>query len=76
MSSKASVDTWLRGIAGTFVLASVALGWFVHPGFFLFTAFVGANLLQSAFSGWCPRMAILRKVGIRDAAAPASSQAT
>jgi hypothetical protein len=76
MSSKASVDTWLRGIAGTFVLASVALGWFVHPGFFLFTAFVGANLLQSAFSGWCPMMAILRKVGIRDAAAPASSQAT
>ncbi len=67
MRSKATVDTWLRGIAGTFVLASVALGWFVHPGFFLFTAFVGANLLQSAFTGWCPMMSILRALGVRDA---------
>ena len=49
-----SIDDWLRGIAGTFVLASLALGWFVHPGFFLFTAFVGANLLQSAFTGHVP----------------------
>ena len=69
MSSKATVDVFLRGIAGTFVLLSVALGWFVHPGFFLFTAFVGANLLQSAFSGWCPMMSILRKLGVRDVAA-------
>ncbi len=74
MTSKASVETWLRGIAGAFVLASLALGWFVHPGFYLFTAFVGANLLQSAFSGWCPMMAILRKVGVRNAGTPAASQ--
>ncbi len=74
MRPKATIQDWLRGIAGTFVLLSVALGWFVHPGFFLFTAFVGANLLQSAFSGWCPMMAILRKLGVRDAGAPAASR--
>ena len=58
------VNAWLRAIAGLFVVASTALGYFVHPGFFAFTAFVGLNLLQSAFSGWCPMMAILRKLGI------------
>jgi len=66
MRPKATIQDWLRGIAGTFVLLSVALGWFVHPAFFLFTAFVGANLLQSAFTGWCPMMAILRKLGVPD----------
>jgi len=47
-----NVETWLRLIAGFFVMASVALGWFVSPWFLLFTAFVGANLFQSAFTGW------------------------
>lgn len=70
-----TVNDWIRGIAGVFVLASVALGYFVHPAFFLFTAFVGANLLQSAFSGTCPMMAILRKLGVPDAAAPARPKA-
>jgi hypothetical protein len=60
-----NVETALRGIAGTFVLLSLALGYFVHPGWYLFTAFVGANLLQSAFTGWCPMMAILRRLGLR-----------
>jgi hypothetical protein len=63
-----TVNDALRAIAGFFVLASVALGYWVHPGFLLFTAFVGANLLQSGFSKWCPMMAILGKVGLRDAA--------
>jgi hypothetical protein len=54
----------LRAIAGFFVLVSLALGWWVHPAFFLFTAFVGANLLQSAFTRWCPMMAILRKAHV------------
>ncbi len=58
------VNSWLRAIAGTFILMSVALGWFVSPYFYLFTAFVGLNLLQSAFSGWCPMMTILRKAGV------------
>jgi len=61
-----TMNEWLRAIAGTFVLLSLALGWFVHPGFFLFTAFVGANLLQSAFTKTCPMMAILRRLGIRE----------
>jgi Inner membrane protein YgaP-like, transmembrane domain len=65
---KRSVDDWLRGIAGTFVLASLALGWFVHPAFFLFTAFVGANLLQSAFTGTCPMKSFLRKLRVGEAA--------
>ncbi len=57
----------LRSIAGLFVLVSVALGYWVHPAFLLFTAFVGANLLQSGFSKWCPMMAILRKAGLKGA---------
>lgn len=61
-----NVNEALRLIAGFFILLSVALGWFVHPGFYLFTAFVGLNLLQSAFSKWCPMMAILRKAGVRE----------
>ena len=61
-----NVNEALRMIAGIVVLASVALGWFVHPGFFLLSAFVGLNLLQSAFSKWCPMMAILRKAGVRE----------
>lgn len=61
-----TVNDALRAIAGFFVLASVALGYFIHPGFFFFTAFVGANLLQSGFSKWCPMIAILKKIGLRD----------
>ena len=60
-----TVDRWLRMIAGTFVLLTVALGLWVSPYWFLFTAFVGLNLLQSAFTNWCPMMTILRKVGVR-----------
>lgn len=63
-----TVDRYLRAIAGLFVVASVALGYWVHPGFFLFTAFVGLNLFQSAFTNWCPMMMILRKSGVPDAA--------
>lgn len=57
----------LRFIAGFFVLASVALGYFVHPAWFLFTAFVGLNLVQSAFSRTCPMMWILKRAGMRGA---------
>jgi hypothetical protein len=59
-----TVDESLRGIAGAFVLLSLALGYWVHPGFYLFTAFVGLNLLQSAFTGWCPMMWLLRRAGV------------
>jgi hypothetical protein len=59
-----SIERWLRLIAGFFVMSSVALGYWVHPAWFLFTAFVGANLFQSAFTNWCPMMAILQKLGV------------
>lgn len=59
------VNAWLRAIAGFFVMLSLALGYWVHPGWYLFTAFVGLNLFQSAFTGWCPMMSILRLVGVR-----------
>ncbi len=61
-----TIDRVLRGMAGFFVLVSVALGYWVHPGWFLFTGFVGLNLFQSAFSNTCPAMAVLRKLGVRE----------
>jgi len=59
-----TIDRLLRMTAGAFVLISVALGYWVHPGWFYFTAFVGLNLFQSAFTNWCPLMTILRKAGV------------
>ena len=59
-----NVDSWLRLIAGGLVAASVLLGIYVSPNFLWFTLFVGLNLFQSAFTGWCPMMTILRKSGI------------
>ena len=54
----------IRAMAGTFVLTSLALGYWVSPYWFLFTAFVGLNLLQSAFTKWCLMEDILKKAGI------------
>lgn len=59
-----TVERSVRALAGVFVLASVALGYFVHPGYLVFTAFVGANLLQSAFTDACPAMTLFRKAGL------------
>ena len=61
-----TVDDYLRAIAGLLILLSVALGYWVHPGFFLFTAFVGLNLLQSAFTKKCPMISMLHAIGIPD----------
>lgn len=60
-----TVERGLRLVAGTFVLLSVALGVTVSPWFLAFTAFVGANLLQSGLTDWCPMMTILSKTGLR-----------
>ena len=60
-----TVNEALRMMAGLFVVASVALGYFVSPWYFAFTAFVGLNLFQSAFTRWCPMMWILGKAGLR-----------
>ena len=59
-----TIDRWLRLIAGTFVIASVALGYWLSPYFFLFTAFVGLNLFQSGLTNWCPMMTFLRLLGV------------
>ena len=60
-----SVERSLRLIAGGFVTASVLLGIYVNQNFLWFTLFVGLNLFQSAFTQWCPMMAILRRAGVR-----------
>ncbi len=64
-----NVERLLRLIGGLFVAASVLLGRYVHPYFYWFTLFVGLNLFQSAFTNWCPMMAILRRAGVEDAGA-------
>lgn len=62
-----TINESLRAIAGLFVLLSVALGYFLQqPWFFAFTAFVGLNLLQSAFTRWCPMISILRALGVKE----------
>jgi hypothetical protein len=61
-----NVNDALRLVAGLVVVLSVLLAHFVHPYWLWLTLFVGANLMQSAFSKWCPMMTILRKAGVRD----------
>jgi len=61
-----TVNRLLRLIAGFFVLLSVALAHFHSPYWLWFTAFVGANLLQSAFTDWCPMMSLLRRIGVSE----------
>ena len=56
----------IRLIAGTLVMGSLALGWWVNPYWFLFTAFVGLNLFQSALTKWCLMDDILRKLGVSE----------
>ena len=59
------VERTLRGIAGFFVLLSVGLAYVHSPKWLYFTAFVGLNLFQSAFTNWCPMMTFLRKLNSR-----------
>lgn len=58
-----TIERLIRMIAGTFILASLALAHWVNPNWLWFTAFVGANLLQSSLTGWCLMEDILRKLG-------------
>jgi hypothetical protein len=60
-----TVERALRGIAGTFILVTVLLAHYHSPYWLFFTAFVGLNLLQSAFTNWCPMMTILKKLGVK-----------
>ncbi len=58
-----SIDRIVMAFAGSVILLSIALTFFVHPNFWWLTAFVGANLLQAAFTGFCPLVMILKKLG-------------
>ena len=60
-----TIERWIRLVAGTFILASLALAHVVSPYFLFFTAFVGANLLQSSLTDWCPLVFVLRRLGVR-----------
>lgn len=64
-----SIDRAVLAFAGFMILASLLLGVYVNPYWFWFTAFVGANLFQSAFTGFCPLALILKKFGVRSGAA-------
>jgi hypothetical protein len=57
-------DNIIRRFAGGFILASLVLGWLVHPAWLLFTAFVGVNLLQSSFTDVCPLERVLGRFGL------------
>ncbi|MFO0775344.1 MAG: DUF2892 domain-containing protein [Nitrospiraceae bacterium] len=61
-----TLHAWLRLIAGVFVLIAVVLGATVHPNWNYLAVFVAANLIQSAFTGWCPMMALLRRLGVQE----------
>jgi hypothetical protein len=63
-----TVERSLRGIAGFFVLVSVLLAHYHSPYWLFFTGFVGLNLLQSAFTNWCPMMDILKRLGVKSQA--------
>lgn len=67
-----TADRYLRLIAGAFVVATLALGYWWTPYWFLFTAFVGVNLFQSAFTNWCPMMTFLHKLGVKESFAPSA----
>ena len=59
------LENAIRALAGTLVLASIALSHYVHPNWIWLAVFVGANLLQSTFTGFCPAENILRRLGVR-----------
>lgn len=59
-----TLENAIRALAGSMILGSLALSHFVHPNWLWVTAFVGFNLLQSAFTGFCPAATILKKLGV------------
>jgi hypothetical protein len=64
-----TIERGLRAMAGSVVLVSVALGFFIHPYWLLLTAFVGLNLLQSAFTNWCPMVWVFARFGLQPCSA-------
>jgi len=71
-----TIERYLRLIAGSFVLGGLLLGFFHSPYWFLLTGFVALNLIQSAFTNWCPMMTFLRRLGAEsESAAPIANRA-
>jgi len=64
-----SIDRAVMAFAGFVVLVSLGLGVYVNPNWFWFTAFVGANLFQASFTGFCPLALVLVKLGVKPGAA-------
>lgn len=60
-----SIERGVTAFAGIMVLLSLLLWWLVHPGFIWLTVFVGFNLLQSSFTGFCPAAMVMRKMGMK-----------
>ncbi|MEL3925793.1 DUF2892 domain-containing protein [Aeromonas enteropelogenes] len=60
-----TVDNGVRIVAGSMLLLSLALTHWVHPGFVWLSVFVGVNLIQSAFTGFCPAAMILKRMGFK-----------
>lgn len=60
-----AIDRIVMAFAGGVVLVSLALTFYVHPNFWWLTAFVGVNLFQAAFTGFCPLAIILKKIGAK-----------
>ncbi|MBB5033429.1 YgaP family membrane protein [Prosthecobacter vanneervenii] len=60
------LENAIRALAGTLILLSLALSHYVHPNWIWLAVFVGANLLQSAFTGFCPAETIFKKLGFKD----------
>lgn len=64
-----NIDKWVIRFAGTVILASLLLAHYVDPRWLWLTAFVGANLLQSSFTGFCPLASILKRLGLKSGTA-------
>ena len=60
------INRIIRAVAGTFILISLLLAIYINQNWLWFTAFVGANLLQSSFTKWCLMEDILKKLGVKD----------
>jgi hypothetical protein len=66
---KMTVDRAVLAFAGLMILISVALGYYVSPYWYLLTVFVGLNMLQASFTGFCPAAMIFKKLGVKSGVA-------
>ncbi len=66
MKRPMNTTDWIHIIAGIFIVGSLALGVWLHRYWFFFTAFVGLNLFQFGFTGFCPMTFVLKKAGVRE----------